>query len=98
MPFIVSLYKYLIFAFCFAILVMIALAVMVGMDPANPMAEALTPYMIASAIMAVIFLVLCLGSLAILISLHDRHREIAEGIDRIAIALERAANSSGNIS
>ena len=95
MLFIVSLYKYLIFAFCFVILVMVALGVMVSVDPANPMAEALTPYMMAFAILGFMFLVLCLGSVAVLISIHDRHREIAEGIDRMATVLESSHGVGG---
>lgn len=74
---------------------MTTLIVMVSVDPANPMAETLTPYMIAFAILAIMFLVLCLGSVAILISIHDRHREIAEGIDRMATVLERSHSFGG---
>lgn len=95
MPFIVSLFKYIILAVCFIFLVVIALGVIALVDPSGPLGGAATPYGIALALGAVIFLILNLGGIAILISLHDRHREIAEGIDRIARALERSSANGG---
>ncbi|MCW2391915.1 uncharacterized membrane protein YhaH (DUF805 family) [Sphingobium sp. B1D7B] len=95
MPFIVSLYKYLIFGFCFIILVAIVLGLMFVLNSGNAGMDEVTPYAIATAIAALMMLVLSLGAIAILISLHDRHREIAEGIDRVAAALEHWQDRSG---
>ena len=44
---------------------------------------------IAGALAAVVFMIVNLGAIAILISIHDRHKEIAEGVHRIAEAIER---------
>jgi len=88
MPFIVSLFKYIILAFCFMVLVGVALAMFAVVDPSGPMAGQAKPYVIGSIAAFLVFFVLSLGAIAILISIHDRHREIAEGIDRIAAALE----------
>lgn len=89
MAFIVSLFKYMILAGCFAVLVAAALGVLAVIDPSSPLHGAATPYVIGVAAALLIFLVLNLAGLAIIISLHDRHREIAEGVDRVANALER---------
>lgn len=96
MPFIVSLFKYIILVICFLFLVVIALAVIAVVDPGGPLAGVATPYAIALALGAIILMILNLGGVAILISLHDRHREIAEGINRIAGALERSSEAGSN--
>jgi hypothetical protein len=88
MPFIVSLFKYIILAVCFLILVAVVLVVFAFLDSSNPLAAGATPVVIGSAFVVLIFLVLNLGGVAILISVHDRHREIAEGIHRIADMIE----------
>lgn len=51
--------------------------------------DAAAPYAIAGALAAVVFLIINLGAIAILISIHDRHKELAEGVHRIAQAIER---------
>jgi hypothetical protein len=88
MPFIVSLYKYLILAVCFLVLVGLALLVFASVDPNGPFHEEFGPYGIIIALVGVVFLIINLGAIAILISMHDRHKEIAQGIHRIALALE----------
>ncbi len=88
MPFIVSLFKYLILGVCFLVIVGLALFVFAAMDPNGPL-HAAAPYAIAGALAAVVFLIINLGAIAILISIHDRHKEIAEGVHRIAQAIER---------
>ena len=89
MAFIVSLFKYLILGACFLMLIGIALFVFAAVDPNGPMQGAATPYAIGGALIGVVFMVINLGAIAILFSLHDRHKEIAEGVHRIAQALER---------
>lgn len=89
MPFIVSLFKYLILGICFLVLVGLALFVFAAVDPNGPFHAAGAPYAIAGALVAVVFLIINLGAIAILISLHDRHKEIAQGVHRIAAAIER---------
>lgn len=87
MPFIVSIFKYLILAVCFLALVALALLVFAAVDPNGPLHGA-APYVIPGALVGVVFLILNLGAVAILVSLHDRHKEIAEGVHRIADAIE----------
>jgi hypothetical protein len=87
-PFIVSLYKYIVLVFCFFVLVGVGLAVFTIADPTGPMVVQAKPYLIASLAAFLVFFVLGLGATAILLSVHDRHREIAAGIDRIASTLE----------
>ena len=41
-----------------------------------------------------VFFILYIGGIAILISLHDRHRELAEGVHIIADELKRIASES----
>lgn len=88
MAFIVSLFKYLILGVCFLVLIGLALLVMAALDPTGPL-HAAAPYAIGGALLGVVVLILNLGAIAILISLHDRHKEIAEGVHRIAHALEK---------
>lgn len=89
MPFIVSLFKYLILGVCFLVLVGLALFVFAAVDPNGPLHGAGASYAIAGALAGVVFLIINLGAIAILISLHDRHKELAEGVHRIASAIER---------
>lgn len=89
MAFIVSLFKYLILGACFLMLVGIALLVFAAVDPNGPMQGMATPYVIGGALVAIVFMVINLGAIAILISLHDRHKEIAAGIHRVAEAIEQ---------
>ena len=88
MAFIVSLFKYLILGACFVMLVGITLLVFAAADPNGPMQGMATPYAVGGALVAVVFMVINLGAIAILISLHDRHKEIAAGVHRIAEAIE----------
>lgn len=90
MAFIVSLFKYLILGACFLMLVGIVLVVLAAVDPNGPMQGMATPYAIGGALVAVVFMVINLGAIAILISLHDRHKEIASGVHRIAEAIEHS--------
>jgi hypothetical protein len=89
MAFIVSLFKYLILGVCFLMLIGIALLVIASLDPNSALHGAATPAALGGAFLGVVFLIINLGAIAILISLHDRHKEIAEGVHRIADAAER---------
>ncbi len=89
MAFIVSLFKYLILGACFLMLVGIALIVIAVIDPNGPMQGLATPYAVGGALVGIVFMVINLGAIAILISLHDRHKEIASGVHRIADAIEQ---------
>ena len=89
MPFIVSLFKYLILGVCFLVIVGLALLAFAAVDPNGPFQAVGAPYAFAGVLVAVVFLIINLGAIAILISLHDRHKEIAEGVHRIAQAIER---------
>jgi hypothetical protein len=88
--FIVSLFKYLILGACFLMLTGIALFVFAAIDPNGPMQGLATPYAIGGVLIAVVFMILNLGAIAILISLHDRHKEIASGVHRVAEAIEQS--------
>ena len=94
MAFIVSIFKYLILLVCFVLLVGVVLLAIAALDPSGPLTGVLTPAVIAAAAASLTFLIINLGAIAILISLHDRHREIAEGVNRIAEAIEAANNSN----
>ena len=88
MPFIVSLFKYLILGVCFLTIMGLALFVFAAVDPNGPLHEA-APYAIAGALAAVVFMIVNLGAISILISIHDRHEEIAEVVLGLAEANER---------
>ena len=89
MAFIVSLFKYLILGACFLMLIGFALFVFAAIDPNGPIRGLATPYAIGGVLIAVVFMIINLGAIAILISLHDRHKEIASGVHRVAEAIEQ---------
>jgi hypothetical protein len=88
MSFIVSMVKYVILGGLFFTLVagVVGLLFLFGGDLPVPPEARLT--VAAGGIAMFLLFVLSFGGVAILISLHDRHREIAEGVHRIADALE----------
>ena len=91
MPFIVSLFKYVILGVCFLLLIGLAFIFFAVMDPTGPMQGLVsTPQALVGLLFVAVFMVLYLGVMAILISLHDRHKEIAEGVHRIAEAIEQS--------
>jgi hypothetical protein len=93
MAFIVSLFKYIIIGFCFLLLVGIFLGIIFLLSYDGGMSAGEKVGIIAAFIGGLIFLVLNLGGIAILISLHDRHRELAEGVHRIADLMVSYNNS-----
>lgn len=89
MAFIVSLYKYLIIIGCFVIIAGLAFLVFASADLERATGQQITATTIGFAVFAGLLLIIVLFGTAVLISIHDRHREVAEGIDRIASVLER---------
>jgi TRAP-type mannitol/chloroaromatic compound transport system permease small subunit len=76
MRFIVDIYGYIIFAFCGLLIISAVLLVLfVATSGANPDMTAGT---IIGPIAALLFLVLNLGGIAIIVSLHDRHAELVD--------------------
>ncbi len=88
MSFIVSMVKYVILGGLFLTLVagIVGLLFLFSGDLPIPPEAKLT--VAAGGITLFLLMVLSFGGVAIIISLHDRHREIAEGVHRIAEALE----------
>lgn len=93
MRFVVDLYRYIIIGLCAAVLITVALVVMATFDHSGPLGSQLTGTILIAAIGALALLILSLGGVAILISIHDRHVEIAESSERIAYSLELLANA-----
>ncbi len=92
MRFVVDLYRYIIIGLCAAVLITAALVVMAAFDHSGPLGSQLTGTIFLAAVGALALLVVSLGGVAILISIHDRHAEIAENSERIAYSLEVLAN------
>jgi hypothetical protein len=91
MSFIVSMVKYVILGGLFITLVagVVGLLFLFSNDLPFPPEAKLS--IAAGGIAIFLLLVLSFGGVAILISLHDRHREIAEAVHRIADALDADA-------
>ena len=97
MRFIVDLFRYLIVGFCGLALIGATLIVLAALDRGSPLAGPLSGPSIVIAAAGLVVIVLNLGAVAILVSIHDRHAEIAASADaldssvaRIAAALERS--------
>jgi hypothetical protein len=86
MRFIVDLYRWIILGF-FA-LALILLSVLTGFALFGQHSLGLiTPYVIVTVVCSLGILVLTLGLIAVLISIHDRHAELVEQATRIADAV-----------
>jgi hypothetical protein len=90
MRFIVDLYRYVIFAICGATLIGITLLVIAALDPTGPLSGWAAPALLLAAAAAV-FLVLNVGALAILFSLHDRHVALVEATEEVSRSLDGIA-------
>lgn len=86
MRFIVDLYRYLILFYCGALVVAVALAFLLLIDRSGGTALTIDVILTGAAILS--FLILNLGGIAILVSLHDRHVEVADAATRIAASVE----------
>ena len=91
MRFIVDLYRCLIYFYCAAIIIAVALAIFLALDRSGPSSLSMDVMLIGAAILSI--LVLNLGGIAILVSFHDRHTEVAESLDDIAASLRKIARS-----
>jgi hypothetical protein len=87
MRFIVDLYRLLIYFYCAAIIIAVALAIFLALDRSGPSSLSMDVILIGAAIFSIV--ILNLGGIAILVSFHDRHTEVAESLDRIAASLEK---------
>mgnify|MGYP000489337630 CR=1 FL=1 len=93
MPFVVSVVKYFVLALLFILLVG---AILLVLQAASSEAPWLSAAAFATTIGAGLLLLVNLFLLAIMISVHDRHREIADGVHRLAdIAEQRLLRGRG---
>lgn len=88
MSFIVSMVKYLILGGLFITLVSGIVGLLFLLTGDLPIAPEAKLMVTAGGIAVFLLMVLSFGGVAIMISLHDRHREIVDGVHRIADALE----------
>lgn len=94
MAFIVSLVKYIVLTFCFVLLVGLVFGLLWAGDNGVFSSPENAIGIIVAVVVGMMSFVLYLGIVAIFLSIHDRHREIAEGVHRIADELQRI-NSGG---
>lgn len=87
MRFIVDLYKYIIFAMCGLVVIGVSLVIIFTLDNTIQI-RSYTPIVLISSVSFVILVVLALGGTAMLVSLHERHAEMAEALERLAVAAE----------
>jgi hypothetical protein len=90
MRFIVDLYRYVIFVICGLSLVAVTLLVLSALDPAGPLSSFAGPVLLL-AVLAAVFLILNLGLVAVLLSLHDRHVELVTATEAVAHNLDGIA-------
>lgn len=95
MAFIVSMFKYIILSLCFVVLVAIVFGLFYAIDSGLLQSAQAAFSTVALIVVGGVFFILYIGGIAILISLHDRHRELAEGVHLIADELKRIASESG---
>ncbi|ODP37084.1 hypothetical protein [Sphingomonas turrisvirgatae] len=87
MRFVVDLYRYILLTLVGLVIIGLLLLTFAAFDPNGPFqGEYATPVMLGAFTMA-LFLVLSVGGLAIIISIHDRHAEIADSISELVDAL-----------
>ena len=91
MSFIVSMVKYLILGGLFITLVAEIVGFLFLFTGDLPIAPEAKLMVAASGIALFLLMILSFGGVAIMISLHDRHREIVDGVDRVADTLEADA-------
>jgi hypothetical protein len=94
MRFVVDLFRIVILVMCAIILVGAALLVFAAIDHSSPLGAGLTITIVLFAIAALALLVLNIGGVAILISIHDRHVEIANHTGSMATSLAALADDA----
>lgn len=92
MKFIVDLFRYLIFGFCGLVIVGFTYGLL-SISQSDPTGGAYSILWIMGFLVTALLLILSLGGIAILISIHDRHNELVGEMTRIADALEHTAFS-----
>jgi hypothetical protein len=91
MRFIVDIYRYIIFAFCGLLIISaVLLALFVATSSADPEIAA---GVIIGAVAALLFLILNLGGIAIIVSLHDRHAELVDEARQINATIADLAST-----
>ena len=82
-------------AFIFLMLVTIMFGLFWAIDSGMLQSAQAALSTVAIIVVGGVFFILYIGGIAILITLHDRHRELAESVHLIADELKRIANGSG---
>jgi hypothetical protein len=93
MRFIVDLFRNILIGMCAVVVIAAALLVFAAVDHSGPLGAQLTGTIVLIALSALTLLVLNIGGIAILISIHDRHVEIADNTGSMANALASLALS-----
>lgn len=93
MRFLVELYRYLIIFFCGVVLILTAYGLTAGFE-SGLFDSDLGYYWVFGSIISLITLVLILGLVAIIISIHDRHVELVEALNRIADLVEKSTSAT----
>lgn len=87
MRFLVDLYRYLIFAICGAILIVLSFSLVSGV--ASGVLDTTASILWGlGAIVVIVGLILSLGLVAVAISIHDRHAELVATLERIGDLIE----------
>ncbi len=93
MRFIVDVYRYLLLAVCGLTIIAAALLTLAAIDPSGPLSEQFRGSVLLIAAGLLLLLVLNLGVVAVLISIHDRHAEIADHAGNIAAQLSQRSDA-----
>ncbi|AEG50224.1 hypothetical protein Sphch_2577 [Sphingobium chlorophenolicum L-1] len=92
MRFIIDLYRYLIYFYCAGAVIATALAIfIIAYKFGTP---EMTGESIAVGLGLLAFLLLNLGGVATLVSIHDRHVDASQTLLRVAAALEKMADET----
>ena len=94
MRFIVDLFRNILIGMCAVVVIAAALLVFAAVDHSSPLGAQLTGTIILIALSALALLILNIGGIATLISIHDRHVEIADNTEMMARALASLAATS----
>ncbi len=93
MRFIVEVYRYLLLAVCGLTIIAAALLAFAAVDPSGPLSEQFRGSVLLIAAGLLLLLILNLGVVAVLISIHDRHAEIADHASTISAQLSQRSNT-----
>ncbi len=96
MRFIVDLFRNILLALCALVVIAVALMVFAAVDHSDLFGTQLTATIVMIALSALTLLVLNIGGVAILISIHDRHVEVSDNTAAMAVALTSIAHARHN--